>query len=194
MNNILMFICIAVTIAGVGCSTQEQAPQQTPRQPRIAKNETKPTNNPPATAQQDVLAVKKAEQHEQRVEQKSEYSYDATGKPDPFEPLVAAIEITSQAKSPVAERPAVDKPLTPLQRYDLSDLFLVAIAFSDNGTTALIEDNSHNGYIVKEGMQIGKNDGIIKKILKNSIIVEEKITDSSGQTETKITTLTMHTK
>lgn len=123
-----------------------------------------------------------------------EYSYDATGKPDPFEPLIAAIAATKQSQSPIPQQQKIDKPLTPLQKLDLSDLFLVAIVDSDNSSTALIEDNARNGYIVREGMLIGKNDGTIKKILKNSMIVEEKIADSTGTIETKISTLTIYKK
>ena len=83
---------------------------------------------------------------------------------------------------------------TPRALLAISMLILVAVIASGSTTSALIEDSSKNGYIVKEGMFIGKNDGAIKKILPNSIIVEEKIIDPMGNPETKLSTLTIHIK
>jgi len=40
-------------------------------------------------------------------------------------------------------------------------------------------------------MLIGKNDGIIKKITINEVIIEEKVYDSMGNTETEVSTLTI---
>lgn len=123
----------------------------------------------------------------------NEYAYDAAGKIDPFHPLITIVALTvSKPAGVVQQKP--DLPLTPLQRLDLTELILVAVIASGSTTSALIEDSSKNGYIVKEGMFIGKNDGAIKKILPNSIIVEEKIIDPMGNPETKLSTLTIHIK
>lgn len=115
-----------------------------------------------------------------------EYSYDATGKPDPFLPLIAE---ASPRKRTVASQKT--KPLTPLQKYDLNELNLVAIISAGEKASALLEDSARFGYIVKDGMLIGKNDGVIKKITENGIIIEEKIYNSMGNLETKISTLTI---
>ena len=182
----MLCFCAAVVLAlTAGCTADQPAP------PAGAKKAAPEKPAKPEKAPGADTAVQ-GDRHSQ--EAGKEYSYDATGKADPFEPLVAAIEPTKQASAAVRVKSASDKPLTPLQKYDLSDLFLVAVISTDNNTAALVEDNARNGYIVREGMVVGKNDGVIKKILKNSMIVEEKITDSTGNTETKISTLTVHKK
>ena len=124
-----------------------------------------------------------------------EYVYDAAGKTDPFTPLITLVAVSASKPASAGNfQQKPDVPLTPLQKLDLTDLNLVAIIASGSNATALVEDSVKNGYIVKEGMFIGKNDGAIKKILSNSIIVEEKIVDPMGNPETKISTLTIHKK
>lgn len=187
MLNRITICCVVLAFwVGLSSCSQEEKPAIKTTQNKNIKN----TVQSKSTVKND---SKKELQNNnlQKDQTQKEYSYDATGKPDPFEPLIAAIAPTKQS---VSQQQKSDKPLTPLQKLDLSDLFLVAIVDTDNSSTALIEDNVRNGYIVKEGMFIGKNDGVIKKILKNSMIVEEKIADSTGTIETKISTLTIHKK
>lgn len=114
------------------------------------------------------------------------YIYDATGKPDPFIPLIAETEPTK-----VTMPQQVAKPITPLQRYNLNDLKLVAVISKQGEASALLEDSAGFGYIVKRGMLVGKNEGVIKKIIDNGIIVEERIYNAMGDLETKISTLTI---
>ncbi len=112
------------------------------------------------------------------------YSYDATGKPDPFVPLITEIQPKKQGVKVKRKR-----ALTPLQRYDLKELKLVAIISTGKNATALLEDPAKYGYIVRDGMNVGKNDGVIKKITENGLIIEEKVYDSRGKLETRISTL-----
>lgn len=132
-------------------------------------------------------AVKMTEkQNSEELPVSEKYSYDSTGKPDPFLPLV-----TEAAPQKLATPQEKAEPLTPLQKYDLSELNLVAIIALGNRSSALLEDSAGFGYIVNEGMLIGKNDGIIKKITINEVIIEEKVYDSMGNTETEVSTLTI---
>ena len=112
------------------------------------------------------------------------YSYDATGKPDPVVPLITEVQPKKQSVKEKRKR-----PLTPLQRYDLKELKLVAIISTGKNATALLEDPAKYGYIVKDGMNVGKNDGVIKKITENGLIIEEKVYNSRGKLETIISTL-----
>ena len=110
---------------------------------------------------------------EERTEgQKEEvYSYNPAGKPDPFKPFLLL--------TPVREPRTA--PLTPLQKYEISQLKLVAILSSREGNTALVEDATGKGYFVKKGTLIGKNDGKVAKILKDRVIIEEIYLDVLGQ-------------
>jgi Tfp pilus assembly protein PilP len=108
-----------------------------------------------------------------------EYFYDATGKPDPFVPLITEIR-------PGRKKETIDGPLTPLQRYTLEELQLVAIIKSGDKLSALFEDMDEFGYIVIENTLIGSNGGIIKKITPDKVIIEEDVYNSSGELEKNI--------
>ncbi len=114
-----------------------------------------------------------------------EYFYDATGKPDPFVPLITEIE---PPRKPDA-KPSQRTPLTPLQKYSLDELKLVAIIKSGDIYSALFEDLSEFGYIVKENTLIGSNGGVIRKITYNKVIIEENTYNSSGELEKNIKSL-----
>ncbi len=122
----------------------------------------------------------------------AEFTYDPAGKPDPFMPLVSEAAITSQKTDgqPAPE----DADLPPLQKYDLSELNLVAIIIrEDNTSTAMVEDKAGYGYILKQGMLIGKNNGIIRQITPGAIVVEEKTVDASGSEKINTVTLSVTT-
>jgi Tfp pilus assembly protein PilP len=110
------------------------------------------------------------------------YFYDATGKPDPFVPLIT--EIRPERKTNDTETLA--GPLTPLQKYKLEELNLVAIIKSGDKLSALFEDMDEFGYIVVEDTLIGSNGGIVKKITPDKVIIEEDAYNSSGELEKNI--------
>ena len=87
-----------------------------------------------------------------------------------------------------------DIPITPLQKLDVDDFTLVAVIATPTGFCALLEDPAMNGYKVTEGMQIGRKSGVIKKILHNSVIVEENKEIDQKNNEKKINTLTLRKK
>ena len=109
-------------------------------------------------------------------------AYNPEGRVDPFEPLfreepVAAPVSVSTTKKPKEPR----RPLTPLERIDLSQLELKAILRTDVGNKALVEESSGKGYIIKKGTYIGTRSGIVVAILKDRVIVEEEIEDALGK-------------
>jgi Tfp pilus assembly protein PilP len=55
----------------------------------------------------------------------------------------------------------------------------------------MVEDKAGYGYILKQGMLIGKNNGIIRHITPNTIVVEEKIVDPSGSEKNNTVTLSV---
>lgn len=115
------------------------------------------------------------EQKEPEKREEAEYSYNPAGKPDPFRPFIQLTSARGSSKT---------APLTPLQKYDFSQLKLVAIISSPDGNIALVEDVAGKGYFLKKGTWIGKNDGKVTKILKDKVIVEEVYQDIFGQTKT----------
>jgi type IV pilus assembly protein PilP len=125
---------------------------------------------------------KVAEKKGPEKKEEAEYSYNPAGKPDPFRPF---IQLTAKGSSKTG-------PLTPLQKYDISQLKLVAIISSPAGNIALVEDVTGKGYFLKKGTWIGKNDGKVTKILKDQVIIEEVYQDIFGQTKANEISIMLH--
>lgn len=150
---------------------------------------TPPASVPSKAKAPVAVAEKKKEEPAKAVETSQEekkgeveFSYNPSGKPDPFRPF---IELTP-ARVPRTV------PLTPLQKYDISQLKLVAIISTPEGNVALIEDATKKGYFLKKGTWIGKNDGKVTKIHKDRVIVEEVYQDVFGQMKKNEITLVLH--
>jgi type IV pilus assembly protein PilP len=113
-------------------------------------------------------------EEEKVVEEKKEppYTYNPRGKRDPFKPFIAL-----GPKKPVRRK----APLTPLQRYDVSELKLVGILKGPGGYRALVEDAGGKGFIIGKGTLIGPGDGRVKEIHENRVIIEETYKDIFGQ-------------
>jgi Tfp pilus assembly protein PilP len=96
------------------------------------------------------------------------WRYDPRNKPDPFKSFIIA---SAQEAAPVKRR----QPLTPLQKMPLSEVQsgLKAIIWGEMGSKALVEDATGKGYVVQEGTYVGQNDGIVKRIFADKIVVEE---------------------
>ncbi len=110
------------------------------------------------------------------------FVYDPTGKRDPFRPFIRK-EVAVKPKGVV---------LSPLQRYDLSQLKLVAIIVGSGEDRAMVEDSEGKGYIIKKGTYIGNKFGRVKEILSDRVIVVEKYRDYLGRVRTREVILKLH--
>jgi Tfp pilus assembly protein PilP len=97
-------------------------------------------------------------------------SYDAAGKRDPFRPFILDLREVSPREL-----------LTPLQRYDVGQLTVVAVLWDVNPPRAMVEDSIGMGYIVTVGTPIGRRGGVVKAIEPDRIVVEERVIDFYGQ-------------
>lgn len=103
------------------------------------------------------------------------FSYDATGKRDPF-------------RSFMWERPdrfALEDAAGPLEKFDLSQLEVVAVVWRTGNARALVQDPSGESHIVGEGTTIGKNQGHVVSIDDNTVVVKETYVDYLGEETTK---------
>jgi type IV pilus assembly protein PilP len=137
----------------------------------------------PAAVKKKEEPVRVAEKKEPEKKEEAEYSYNPAGKPDPFRPFIQLISAKGGSKT---------APLTPLQKYDISQLKLVAIISSPGGNIGLVEDVAGKGYFLKKGTWIGKNDGKVSKILNDKVVVEEVYQDIFGQTKTNEVFIFLH--
>ncbi len=136
---------------------------------------------PPSVEKKKEEPVKVTEKKELEKKEEAEYSYNPAGKPDPFKPFIQS-----------ASRGPRTAPATPLQKFDISQLKLVAIISTSDGNIALVEDATGKGYFLKKGTWIGKNDGRVTKILKDTVIIQEVYQDIFGQTKTSEISLSLH--
>jgi type IV pilus assembly protein PilP len=109
-----------------------------------------------------------------------EYIYDPTGKRDPFRPFNLKVEKKTDIPP---------EALTPLQRYNLSQLKLTAIIYdSEKGTgIAMVEAPDMKGYNIIVGSEIGG--GKVVRITETDVQVEMSYEDFYGNTEKRIETL-----
>ena len=92
------------------------------------------------------------------------------GGRDPFRPMTLRTKVNTRAR----------ENLSPLERLDLSQLKVVGIIWDIKEPRAMVEDTAGLGYVVKVGTPIGSNDGTVKAIHRNQVIVEESTADIYG--------------
>ena len=142
-----------------------------------------PKGGVPKAVAKKVEPVKVTEKKEPEKKEDPEYQYNPAGKPDPFKPFIQLTPIRELTRT---------GPLTPLQKYDISQLKLVAIISTPEGNIALVEDSAGKGYFIKKGTEIGKNDGKVTKILRDRVIIEEFYPDVWGQVKKSEVSLFLH--
>ena len=120
----------------------------------------------PASA---VEGVAPAPQPVKAVEPADDMPYDSTGRRDPFRPPRAATNAHT------------GEQLTPLQRYEIGQLRLVAIIYDTNQPRAVVEDEAGLGYIVRVGTPIGPNDGAVRDIERGRVVIQEDSVDYYGE-------------
>jgi len=164
-------VCIAFLFFAAGCggSPPPSSPPQKGKFPAVEKKKGEP--------------AKVAEKKELEKKEETEYAYNPVSKPDPFKPFIQLTPVKESSRS---------VPLTPLQKYEISQLKLVAIIAAPEGNIALVEDSAGKGYFLKKGTGIGKNDGKVKKILKDRVIIEEAYEDIFGQKKVNEISLFLH--
>lgn len=104
------------------------------------------------------------------------YVYEAIGRRDPFVPLTVKRKMGEDG----------DEPMTPLQRYELTQYRLTALLVGIDEPRAVVSAPDNKTYILKRGMKIGKNGGVIIEINSQAVLVEEKYYDFSGNVRTNI--------
>lgn len=102
------------------------------------------------------------------------FTYKRAGRRDPFKPL-----IQRAGKPP----PGTHRP--PLERYNINDFKLTAIMWGGFGYNAMVEGPDGKGYFVRVGTVIGPNRGVVKKIMRHQMVIEEKYKTYTGKTERK---------
>lgn len=104
-----------------------------------------------------------------------DYFYDPTGRRDPFR----SFQFDDEGKE------QDEKSFGPLADFELGQLELSAVIWDHNNPRALILDPGGRSYIVREGSQIGKNNGQVIHIGDNVVLVKETYENFAGERTTK---------
>lgn len=89
---------------------------------------------------------------------------------DPFRPATLRKKMVARPR----------ENLSPLERFELNQLRIVGIVWDMKEPRAMVEDTAGLGYTIKVGAPIGANDGVVKAIHRNEIIIEEFYFDVYG--------------
>jgi type IV pilus assembly protein PilP len=147
-----------------------------------------PTSQQPST-QKAAAAVKAAPAPQASSPASVEppkYVYETVERRDPFVPLVSDKPVTKPGEGPV------DGQLTPLQQYALDQFRLIGVIIGKGQPAAMVAAPDGKGYVLRRGVKIGKNNGVVISISASSVVVEEQNLDFSGallknQVELKLT-------
>lgn len=112
------------------------------------------------------------------VKKQAKYTYDPTGKTDPFKSFIAEQEAVEPGKKP-------PKPRTYLETLDLSQLELIAIVVGPKGNFAMVRDSKGLGHVIKQGTPIGTNNGVVHAITDKQVTVREEYKDFRGNVQYK---------
>jgi type IV pilus assembly protein PilP len=151
---LLMSVCIGAALTACGVDT--------PPEVEVPPVKRQQATKPPSL---ETLFPKTAEEP---------YSYDPSGRRDPFRPLIAATQ-------PTTALPEQRLNCPPLQDFELASLKLVAIVWGDLGRKAMLKAPNGRGYSVGEEMLIGRNCGRIRRIESNAVVIEETRQDAEGK-------------
>ncbi len=110
---------------------------------------------------------------------KSEYEYQIENRPDPFVPFFTG-ETTNEPTVNPDEIIETKEKLTGMQLFEPGQLTLVALLKTQERYVAMVEDFTGRGYVIKEGMKIGRR-GVVKDIMPNKVLIEEVAMTRAGK-------------
>ena len=163
-----------VLALSVGCAKKEQPPTQPSPPKPVAPKSAQPVQAQTSSA---------------KTAAGTDHLLEFTSKKDPFKPFAA--EPVPQAPAKAAARTG---DLLPIQSYDVSKFRISGIIAGLKENTALIIDPAGRGYVVREGMMIGINDGRISRITPRGVEVLEQYRDDNGHLRKRSVILTLPKK
>ena len=168
-------LLVVALLLSFGCTKTEQ--------PRPQPSPPKPVAKPSQPVQAQASSAKTAGPVEPL--------FDFTNKKDPFKPFTPEPAAQGQAKPAGVARTG---DVLPIQSYDVNKFRISGIITGLKENTALIIDPAGRGYVVREGMMIGINDGRINRITAAAIEVVEQYRDDNGHLRKRNIILTLPKK
>ena len=149
----LALLCAAALTAG--CDSKKPAP-------RAAAPPASPAPAPAAAAPDGGPAAPPA----------PEWIYSSVGKRDPFRSFISELEASHGG--------VLTRCNTPLGRFELEQLRLVAVVTGLADPVAMLEAPNGVGYTVRRGACLGKNGGVVATIRSGEVVVSEWAIKADG--------------
>lgn len=180
-NRQVVVVFLVLSLAVSGCKKKAETP------PLQAKPQA-----PVTQVQKPVQQPVQKQLSSARVEGMNAQTLNFNLKKDPFKPLIAKAEPSAgKNAAPVISK---NTNMLPIQSFDASKFKVSGIVAGLKENKALIIDPAGKGYVVKQGMLIGNNNGRITKISNNAIEIAEQYRDESGHTKKRVIKLTLSPK
>jgi len=109
-----------------------------------------------------------------------QYTYDPTGRRDPFKPYKSYRPTTPTAGGGPAK--VIDMS-DPLQRWDLDRFNVVAIMWEIRHPKAMVKDPDGKIFMIGKNTKIGRNSGQVVAIREGEVVVVETIENEGVQTK-----------
>ena len=117
--------------------------------------------------------------------------FDFSNKKDPFKPFV----IVKSNQAPAADKlPKRVLNALPIHSFDVNQFKLIGIVTGGRQNEAMVVDPNGKGYVIKVGMTIGKNEGLITSITNSGVDVVEQFRDDNGRVRKETIKLTLPRK
>ncbi|MFQ5781100.1 MAG: pilus assembly protein PilP [Nitrospiria bacterium] len=114
-------------------------------------------------------------------EEVSSFQYNPEGRRDPFRSVIEASIKTKNMMN-----------LPPLQRIAISDVRLIGIVWGGFGFGAIIQTPDGKGYPIRKGTRIGLNEGVVRRITQEEVLIHETFSDIFGEIKTRNVVLKLH--
>jgi type IV pilus assembly protein PilP len=119
-----------------------------------------------------------------------DYRYTAQDRRDPLKPLIE--EKPPDVLQPKPRDP--QRPLGPLERFDLAALKLVGIVSEDRKRTGLIKAPDGKSYFALLDTYMGKYGGKVITIANDHLVIEEEYINAENKTVPKTLTIPLRRK
>lgn len=143
----------------------------------------KPPPPPPAPAAPLAAAQAATQAADEKKPGETEWSYSSAGKRDPFRSFLVEARGAAGGLS--------TRCATPLGRYEIDQLRLVAVVTGLEDPVAMVETPTGVGYAVRRGACIGKNGGSVATVRSGEIVVAEWAVRADGTRDRTQTILTL---
>ncbi|HHO48102.1 MAG TPA: hypothetical protein ENN06_06575 [Desulfobacteraceae bacterium] len=118
----------------------------------------------------------------------NDFNYLLEGRPDPFKPFIEPEVATKVDPNEIIDE---EVELTGMQLFEPGQLALVAVMFAGEKKIAMVEDVTGKGYVINEGVLIGRH-GVVSEIRGDQVIVTETARTRAGNEI--VTTVVMRLK